>query len=137
MVASPSLPRLVARVVKSLLLLADKVVASLNRRATGARAEVRDQDDRVAFKEVKGARAVMERVKGEASMVVASKVTAGEATAAMAKIKVQVMDKIGRARAEASSRAPSPATRSLKTVAPKLTLTPSPHPRRAQGKRGT
>ena len=105
---SPSLLYLEATVVSSLLLLAGRVVTSLSRLVRVVRVEVRDKKDRVAVKEAERARADME---------VVSKVTAGEATVTMARAKVQ-----------ASSRA-------LRAVAPRLTLAPSPHLRRAQSKR--
>ena len=132
---SSSLLLLEVMVVNSLPLLADKVVASLGRPVRVVRAEERDKEDRAAAKEAERVRVDTERAKEEDSMAVVSKITAGEVTMAMARAKVQVTDMVEKVKVEASSRALSPAMRSLRAVVPILILALSPHPRRAQGKR--
>lgn len=122
---SPSLLHLEITVLNNLLLLVDKVVASLSRLFRVVKAEARDKEDRAAVKETKRTKVDTERAKEEDSMAMVSKITVWEATAVMAKAKVQVTGKVERVKVEVSST----------VVALRLTLIPSPHPRRVQSKR--
>lgn len=157
-VESPQHPLLAARaaVNLSLLPLADKVVASpslplpnlvlaasLNppvravrveakvEAKVEVRAEAKDkvakEVDRVAAKTKEDRRT---RASPTATSSAASK--AGEAKEVTARAKVAVTDKVERVRVEASSRTPTPATRSPRVVAPRATRA-----RRAQSKRWT
>lgn len=138
-----------AAVNLSLLPLADKVVASpslplpnlvlaasLNppvravrvQAKVEAKVEVRaEAKDRVAAKTKEDRRA---RASPTATSSAARK--AGEAKEVTARAKVAVTDKVEKVRVEASSRTPTPATRSLRVVAPRVTRA-----RRPQSKRWT